>query len=250
MNPSVKSTLQTLGRNYGVHVRYMPRLINKGPDYEVVLPNATYSPWNLDEAFLSTYSQVKNATLVDKYRCFELWKVVEQCAKLEEGALIEVGVWRGGTAALIATQASNLGLRDKVYACDTFSGVVKAGAEDPDYLGGEHADTSKNSVEDFFRKTLKLDNIEILTGIFPEDTGDKVENLKFRFCHIDVDVYQSAKDVTEWIWERLVPGGMIVYDDYGGDTTPGIARYVDTQLPLKGRIVLHNLNGHAIVIKQ
>jgi O-methyltransferase len=43
---------------------------------------------------------------------------------------------------------------------------------------------------------------------------------------------------------------MIVYDDYGGDTTPGIARYVDTQLPLKGRIVLHNLNGHAIVIKQ
>jgi O-methyltransferase len=251
MNHSVKSTLKNLGRNYGVHVRYMPRLINKGPDYEVVLPNATYSPWNLDKAFIAAYSQIKDATLVDKYRCFELWRLVEQCAKLEGGALIEIGVWRGGTAALIATQAKNLGLRDKVYACDTFSGVVKAGAEDPNYLGGEHADTSQRSVEELFYDTLNLDNIEVLTGIFPEETGGQVENLKFRFCHIDVDVYQSAKDATEWIWERLVPGGMAaVYDDYGWDTTPGIARYVDSQLQLKDRTVLHNLNGHAIVIKR
>jgi O-methyltransferase len=250
MNRSVKSTLKNLARNYGVHVRYMPRLINKGPDYEVVLPNATYSPWNLDEAFKTAYLQVKDATLVDRYRCFELWRLVEQTAKLEGGALIEIGVWRGGTAALIATQAKDLGLRDKVYACDTFSGVVKAGAEDPHYVGGEHADTSRRSVEELFYETLKLNNIEILAGIFPEETGRKVENLTFRFCHIDVDVYQSAKDVTEWIWDRLVLGGMIVYDDYGWDTTPGIARYVNAQLPLKDRIVLHNLNGHAIIIKR
>jgi O-methyltransferase len=246
----IKSALKNLARNYGVHVRYMPRLLNKGPEYEVVLPSATYSPWNLDESFTVAYSQVKGATLVDKYRCFELWRLVEQCAKLDGGALIEIGVWRGGTTALIAIQARNLGLRDKVYACDTFSGVVKAGDEDPDYVGGEHADTSRHSVEELFYQTLKLDNVEILTGIFPEDTGDQVDNLKFRLCHIDVDVYQSAKDVTEWIWERLVPGGMIVYDDYGWDTTPGIARYVNSQLQLKDRIVLHNLNGHAIVIKR
>ena len=111
---------------------------------------------------------------------------------------------------MIATQARSLGLQDKVYACDTFSGIVKAGEEDPHYVGGEHADTSRKSVEDLFYETFKLDNIVILTGIFSEDTGGQVENLKFRLCHIDVDVYQSAKDVTEWIWERLVPGGIIV----------------------------------------
>jgi O-methyltransferase len=148
-----------------------------------------------------TYSQVQGATLVDKYRCFELWRLVEQSAKLASGALR---------------------LKDKIYACDTFSGVVKAGEEDPDYVGGEHADTSQRSIEEFLYGKLKLDNIEILTGIFPEETGGKVENLKFRFCHIDVDVYQSAKDVTEWIWERLVLGACL-YDDYGWDTPPGIA---------------------------
>jgi O-methyltransferase len=250
LNYSVKSALKSLAANYGLHVRYMPRLVNKGPAYEVVLTSATYSPWNLDEGFNAAYSQIRDATLVDKYRCFELWRLVEQSAKLETGALIEIGVWRGGTAALIATRARDLGLRDKIYACDTFSGIVKAGAEDPHYVGGEHADTSARSVETLFYDTLKLDNIEILSGIFPEETGAKVANLKFRFCHIDVDIYQSAKDVAEWIWERLVPGGIIVYDDYGWDTTPGIARHVDAQLTLKDRIVLHNLNGHAIVIKR
>ena len=104
MNHLVKSTLKNVARNYGVHVRYMPRLLNKGPDYEVVLPNATYSPWNLDKGFNAAYSKVQDATLVDKYRCFEIWRLVEQSAKLETGALIEIGVWRGGTAALIAIQ--------------------------------------------------------------------------------------------------------------------------------------------------
>jgi len=51
VNHLVKSTLKNVARNYGIHVRYMPRLLNKGPDYEVVLPNATYSPWNLDKGF-------------------------------------------------------------------------------------------------------------------------------------------------------------------------------------------------------
>ena len=95
MDRRIKWALKNLGRNYGVHVRYMPRLINQGPDYEVVLPNATYSPWNLDKAFIAAYSQIKDATLVDRYRCFELWRLVEQCTKLEGGALIEIGVGAG-----------------------------------------------------------------------------------------------------------------------------------------------------------
>jgi hypothetical protein len=32
----VRSTLKYLAGNYGVHVRCMPRLLNKGPEYEVV----------------------------------------------------------------------------------------------------------------------------------------------------------------------------------------------------------------------
>jgi O-methyltransferase len=62
-------------------------------------------------------------------------------------------------------------LRDKIYACDTFSGIVKASAEDPDYIGGEHADTSRHSVEALLDDTLKLNSIEILTGVSPKKPG-------------------------------------------------------------------------------
>jgi O-methyltransferase len=44
-------------------------------------------------------------------------------------------------------------------------------------------------------------------------------------------------------------GGMIVYDDYGFQSCGGVTKYVNEQRSLPGRIVLHNLNGHAIVVK-
>ena len=251
MNHLVKSTLKNVARNYGVHVRYMPRLMNKGPEYEVVLPDATYSPWNLDEGFKTAYSRVQHATLVDKYRCFELWRLVEQCAKLEGGALIEIGVWRGGTAALIAIQAKDLGLRDKVYACDTFSGVVKAGAEDPSYLGGEHADTSQRSVEELFYDTLNLDNIEVLDGYLPRGNRrpgrePQVQILSYRRGRLSVSKGCDGMDL-----------GTVGPRRHGRLRRLWLVTQLRASPAMSTRncrsrtgLVLHNLNGHAIVIKR
>ena len=61
-------------------------------DHEIVIPSATYAPWSKDKSFLQIFKVIENFTLVDKYRCFELWKLVEQCKKLEDGSIIEIGV--------------------------------------------------------------------------------------------------------------------------------------------------------------
>lgn len=138
--------------------------------------------------FQEALASIKGYTIVDKYRCFELWKLIEQSAKLISGSIIEIGVWRGGTGALIAKQAKNCGIRDRVFLCDTFTGVVKANEKDPTYKGGEHADTSRQVVDELIFTRMNLDNVEILEGIFPDQTGHGIEDLQFRFCHIDVDV--------------------------------------------------------------
>ncbi len=221
--------------------------LSKFKDHEYVLPFATYAPWLSDTPFNKTYDIIKNYTLVDKYRCYELWQLIQETAKLD-GALIEIGVWRGGSGALIAKQAKINGIKDKVYLCDTFTGVVKAGEKDSSYKGGEHADTSKETVEEVIYK-LKLDNTKILVGIFPDETSKLVNDKAFRFCHIDVDVYQSAKDIVEWLWPKLVIGGMIVFDDFGFSTCDGVTRFVNEERNKKDRLVIHNLNGHAILIK-
>ena len=240
MKKRIQNAVRSLG--YDIH-RYSP----PRDKYAEVHPAATYAPWSADAAFLEIFRRVQAHTLVDEYRCFELWSLVEQSRK-REGALIEVGVWRGGTGALIAQRAKLSGIRDRVYLCDTFSGVVKASAKDSSYKGGEHSDTDLQTVERLLQG-LGLENAICLKGIFPEETARSIEDAKIRFCHIDVDVYDSAKDVAEWVWPRLCVGGVIVYDDYGFATCDGVTRYVEEQFPLVDRAVMHNLNGHAVVVK-
>lgn len=215
--------------------------------HSVVIPVATYSPWLDDNIFQTAYKIIERNTLVDLYRCHELWSLVDQVASVE-GDILEVGVWRGGTGALMAARAQMQGQPKKVFLCDTFAGVVKAGGEDSSYEGGEHADTSVEVVETLLGK-VGVSNAVILTGMFPEDTGHVVAENKFSLCHIDVDVYQSAKDVLDWVWPRLSVGGIVVYDDYGFPTCDGITRFVNEAGRKPGSVTIHNLNGHAITVK-
>ena len=112
------------------------------------------------------------------------------------GGVLEVGVWRGGTGAILAARAQGLGIEEPVILCDTWEGVVKTGDVDIYYRDGKHGDTSQATVEGLMRR-LGLSNVELLKGIFPEETGAAIADRAFRLCHVDVDVYQSAKDVFE-----------------------------------------------------
>jgi O-methyltransferase len=41
-----------------------------------------------------------------------------------------------------------------------------------------------------------------------------------------------------------------VFDDYGWPATVGVARLVEEQRMKRDRLVIHNLNGHAVVVKR
>ena len=167
MLKTVKSTIKAIARQMGYQIAKLPRpAALAGSTYERVDPAATYSPWNSDADFRSAYEQAKNHTLVDLYRCWELWTLVGQSAKLD-GDIIEIGVWRGGTGAIMAKKAALCGINGLVYLADTFHGVVKAGPNDTSYKGGEHADTSREDVETLIHNQLELDNVIILEGTFP-----------------------------------------------------------------------------------
>lgn len=241
----MKKAIQGVLGKFGLRLLRLP---SGESEHDDILVTATYAPWNSDPEFLAAYKLVQHNTLVDIYRCWELWTLVGQTAK-RGGGILEVGVWRGGTGTLMAKRALLAGSEAPVYLCDTFEGVVKAGTNDTLYKGGEHSDTSQHIVEDLVR-TLDVRNVRILKGIFPDETAGLIEpGARFGLCHIDVDVYQSAKDVMAWVWDRMVPGGIVVYDDYGFRGCEGIARYVNEQVTERDRIVLHNLNGHAVVVK-
>lgn len=244
LKTSIKRGLNVLG--YDVHKTPKP---DATTPYEPAYPHATYAPWNTDREFREIYSRIRDNTLVDVYRCYELWTLVTQLAQLPEGIIIEVGVWRGGTGALIAAAARRAGITDRIYLCDTFEGVTKASDLDSLYKGGEHSDTSEKIVGSLLAGFPGLTDVVVLRGVFPEETARSVREAKIRMCHIDVDVYNSARDVFEWAWDRLVLGGVVVFDDYGFDGCIGVTRLVDGFRGLSDRVIIHNLNGHAVVVK-
>ena len=220
---------------------------SKNFSYSVVMPFATYAPWLGDMAFQEAFNAVKNHTLVDQYRLYELWQL---CAQLQytRGDVLEIGVWKGGSAVLMANRFARLNVDLKVYAADTFKGVVKVSAEDPSYKGGEHHETSVELVQTL-ATSVNNKPLEILAGIFPEDTAYIVDKSVFRLIHIDVDIYQSAMDIFDWAWPRLSLGGIMVFDDYGFSTCQGITKLVNNFQTSADKMVIHNLNGHAIIIK-
>jgi O-methyltransferase len=241
---SIKSSII---RIYLYLARHRSASANCKLSHTIVIPHATYSPWIDDANFARAFQKIRKNTLVDVYRAYELWSLVRETSNLT-GDILEVGVWRGGTGCLIAERAKQLGSTATVFLCDTFEGVVKAGDQDSHYRGGEHADTSMDTVRQLATR-MDLTNIEMLEGIFPDATAHRIKDRQFSLCHIDVDVYESAKHVAEWVWPRLASGGVIVYDDYGFSACEGITNLVNQRLQGQGALILHNLNGHAVVVK-
>lgn len=254
---ALKKIINTLFNKTGIYIGKRPMYkgsanfsIN-GLHYGKSFPSANYAPWQGDDAFLFIYNQIKKNTLVDIYRCYELWQLVAKSYSLDaHAAILEVGVWRGGTAGIMARRLTNLKSKANLYLADTFEGVAKAGEQDDFYTGGEHKDTSRHIVEDVLKNKSGYSYYKILKGIFPEDTADKVlASEQFGLCHIDVDVYSSAKDVLEWVWPKLINGGVVVFDDYGFHSCTGVTKLVEEYRSHTDRQIIHNLNGHALMIK-
>ena len=67
----------------------------------VIIPNATYSPWKDNREFQDIFKQIKKFTTLDVMRLYELWYLDDQIKNLD-GDYIEIGVYKGGSSALIA----------------------------------------------------------------------------------------------------------------------------------------------------
>jgi O-methyltransferase len=48
----------------------------------------------------------------------------------------------------------------------------------------------------------------------------------------------------------LAVNGVIVFDDYGFSGTQGVTRFVNALRSRDDLLFIHNLNGHAVVIKR
>jgi len=237
--------IYSFDNNIFYHTKWEDRSVDQKFTHSLIFPKNTYSPWKSDPGFLEIYNQIQGNTLVDQFRCFELWHIALQLKKMK-GDILEIGVWRGGTGAVLAKAS---GSDTMVFLCDTFEGVVKAGKNDNIYTGGEHSDTSSETVIALMKK-MDIENYRIVKGIFPDESGNQVNVNVIKLCHIDVDVYESAKDIFEWVWPKIAIGGIVIFDDYGFAACEGITTLVnELTLSREDALMIYNINGHGHLVK-
>lgn len=146
-----------------------------------------------------------------------------------DGDQAEVGAGGGGTSRLMAL----LNPGRTHWLCDTFVGLVDAGAKDEHLKNGDFAGTSLDQMRE---RVGDLANIRFVEGHFPYSAPDEMREARFAFVHLDVDTYTSMLAGFLFFAERMSPGGIMVLDDVIGKGTPGaklfwqetLARPLDT----------------------
>lgn len=119
-----------------------------------------------------------------------------------KGLILEFGVYRGETINFIANSVS-----DKVYGFDSFEGL-------PEFWR-----------DGFGKKAFQMNglpevkkNVVLVKGWFDESipkflhTVSKSE--KISYLHIDSDLYSSALTIFNYLGNKIVPGTIIVFDEY------------------------------------
>jgi O-methyltransferase len=142
-----------------------------------------------------------------------------RCSRLD-GDVIEAGVGLGGTSIFIALLIKQLGLSKRVVSVDTFTGLPAPNQrkDNPYFISGEYAPAAdQDALQKFWLESAAagvVDAIEPVTGLFADVLPSVAADSAFCFAHIDADLYDSVYVALDCLYDSVVPGGLIVVDDF------------------------------------
>ena len=162
------------------------------------------------------------------------------------GAVVECGVWLGGSAMAAALTLCRHGVVDRdLYLFDTFAGMPA-----PDDASDVITATGESAMAVWQRENARggppwlaapveqvranmattgypMARVHLVEGLV-EDTIPSAAPAQIALLRLDTDWYASTKLEMEQLWPRLVPGGILIVDDYGH--LDGARRAVDEYL--------------------
>ncbi|MEV3946306.1 MULTISPECIES: TylF/MycF/NovP-related O-methyltransferase [Streptomyces] len=179
------------------------------------------------------------------------------------GAVVECGVWRGGSMQACARTLLSLGEKDRdLYLFDTYEGMTPPTAEDLrrdgrsaqellDAQGKDRPIWAVASLEDvkegFAGVPYPEERVHYVRGKV-EDTVPGQAPEQIAILRLDTDWYASTRHELEHLYGRLVSGGVLLIDDYG--YWQGSRQAVDEFLERTGeRLLLLRMDEGRIAVK-
>jgi len=210
---------------------------------DLIISTAFYAPWKDNKNFTSIYDKVKELTLLDHARAYTLWYLSNDLKNVN-GNIFDLGCLQGG-AGFIMSKANKKGV---TFLFDTFEGFLEEGKfHKKKHFVYEDINKVKRNL-----KKLKLKNTKVFKCKFPLGINASIKNKKIKLCHIDVNTHRSTKNAFNFVKNKMVKGGAIVFDDYGIYTADNIKKYVNliSKKHKKDFSFIYNYMGQCILIKK
>lgn len=193
--------------------------------------------WNLHAQLLHD----QRCTQMPRER-YNLWTLARQAQALP-GAYAEAGVYDGGSARILCEAKG----ADHLHLFDTFAGMPETDpGADPHFSAGQFADTNRQKVVDYL---AAFPNVHIHQGFFPASAADVPADRRFKFVHLDLDIYRSTLDGLRYFYPRLVRKGIIISHDYGNVTAPGVKQAFDEFLAETDEPLVQLWDTQCVLIK-
>jgi O-methyltransferase len=146
------------------------------------------------------------------------------------GAIVECGVWRGGSmmAAALALREVN-DFRD-LYLFDTYAGMSAPTDKDIDYQGvpavGRYVESAAGDHNEWCYASLEEVRRNMVSTGYPDDMchfiqGSVLETLpcdkpgEIAILRLDTDWYESTLHELRHLYPKLSHRGVLIIDDYG-----------------------------------
>lgn len=184
-----------------------------------------FRPW-LGQQFERYFTEaVLRNTMLSKQKLYILMKLFSQATKLP-GDILEAGAGSGGSARLMLNCLADSKIKKQVWLLDTFAGYQKVdSSKDGQHM---HLNDCRGSSQEEVKRLLadQAASVRIIKGLIP-GTLEQVSADKLCFAHIDVNLYEPTLTASNFVLERLVQGGIILFDDYCWPATYGARRAID-----------------------
>lgn len=211
-----------------------------------------FSPFLHDREFDELYWEVEADWFPGwradvRWRMWILTRFARSCDSLS-GAYAEFGAYRGGAARLVLSTA-RLDDTSAMHLFDTFGGIPAQGltpGEERLGFAGRYSNTSAEYVAELlspWREFVHLHKGDVL------ETLPEVETGPLAFVHMDLNATAPTIAALEYSYSRLLPGGTIVFDDYGGSEYEDQRHAIDHFFEHRAEEPIALPTGQAVIAK-
>ena len=134
-----------------------------------------------------------------------------------EGDYVECGVNTGAYSRALVDYIDFNSLNKKIWLLDTYQGLVPELVSEEEMKGGIGSYMGSYKKKDLYeqvKNTFRDFNAEVIKGPVP-DTLPLCKAEKICYLSIDMNVVAPEIAAAEYFWDKVVPGGVIILDDYG-----------------------------------